>query len=190
MKPRQLPWKWLLIGIGAFLIIGLAILPRLIGGSARLIERVTQALADWTGGEVKLVGPLRVHYFPDVSIKSGFEVSNASRLPLVQSVTAKDAKITLDLADLLRGVICIDALRLTHAEITLKDSTSPTASTAEQSQAVVANLLGGAPVGILRLRDGTIKLPTAAGVETITKVDARFDASSGSGAMCSAALRY
>ena len=185
MKPRQLPWKWLLIGIGAFLIIGLAILPRLVGGSARLTERVTQALADWTGGEVKLVGPLRVHYFPDVSIKSGFEVSNASRLPLVQSVTAKDAKITLDLADLLRGVICIDALRLTHAEITLKDSTSPTASTAEQSQAVVANLLGAAPVGILRLRDGTIKLPTAAGVETITKVDARFDASSGSGAMSS-----
>jgi AsmA protein len=185
MKPRQLPWKWLLIGIGAFLIIGLAILPRLIGSSARLTERVTQALAAWTGGEVKLVGPLRVHYFPDVSIKGGFEVSNASQLPLVQSVRAKDAKVTLDLADLLRGVICIDALQLTHAEITLKDRTSPTASTAEQPQAVVANLLGGAPVGILRLRDGTIKLPTAAGVETITKVDARFDASSGSGAMWS-----
>ena len=55
MKPRQLPWKWLLIGIGAFLIIGLAILPRLIGSSAPLTERVTQALAAWTGGEVKLV---------------------------------------------------------------------------------------------------------------------------------------
>src|SRR5215472_14787592 len=113
MKPRQLPWKWLLIGLVGFLIIGLAILPRLIGSSARLTERVTQALAAWTGGDVKLVGPLRVHYFPDVSIKGGFEVSDATRLPLVQSVTAKDVKITLDLTDLVRGVICIDALRLT-----------------------------------------------------------------------------
>jgi hypothetical protein len=83
MKPRQLPWKWLLIGFAAFFIIGLAILPRLIGNSARLTERVTQALAAWTGGEVKLIGPLRVHYFPDVSIKGGFEIRNASRLPLV-----------------------------------------------------------------------------------------------------------
>ncbi len=185
MKPRQLPWKWLLIGFVAFFIIGLAILPRLIGNSARLTERVTQALAAWTGGEVKLIGPLRVHYFPDVSIKGGFEISNASRLPLVQSVTARDAKITLDLADLVRGVICIDALRLTKAVITLKDGTSAAASKGEAPQAVVANLLGGAPVGILRLRDGTINLPTAAGVETITKIDARFDASSGSGAMSS-----
>jgi AsmA protein len=185
MKPRQLPWKWLLIGAGALLIIGLAVFPRLVGNSGRLTDRVTQALAAWTGGEVKLVGPLRVHYFPDVSIKGGFELSNASRLPLLQSVTAKDAKITLDLADLLRGVICIDALRLTHAEITLKGTTSSAPSAAEPPQTVIANLLGGAPVGILRLRDGTIKLPTAAGVEVITKVDARFDASSGSGAMSS-----
>src|SRR4029453_3361222 len=118
------------------------ILPRLIGSSAPLTERVTQALAAWTGGEVKLVGPLRVPYFPAVLFKGGFEVSNASQLPLVQSVKAKDAKITLDLADLLRGVICIDALRLTRAETRFKTRTSPTASTAEQPQAVVANLLG------------------------------------------------
>ena len=185
MKPRQLPWKWLLIGLVGFLIIGLAILPRLIGSSARLTERVTQALAAWTGGDVKLVGPLRVHYFPDVSIKGGFEVSDATRLPLVQSVTAKDVKITLDLTDLVRGVICIDALRLTNAEITLKDGTSPTASTNESPLAIVASLLGGAPVGILRLRDSTIYSPTAAGLEAITDVDARFDASSGGGAMSS-----
>src|SRR5262249_54210027 len=91
----------------------------------------------------------------------------------------------LDLADLVRGVISIDALRLTKAEITLRDGTSPTASTNESPQAVVANLLSGAPVGILRLRDSTINSPTAAGLEAITDVDARFDASSGGGAMSS-----
>src|SRR5215831_5657670 len=121
MKPRQLPWKWLLIGLVGFLIIGLAILPRLIGSSARLTERVTQALAAWTGGDVKLVGPLRVHYFPDVSIKGGFEVSDATRLPLVQSVTAKDVKITLDQEvnsgrGRMRQVCCVLWSRATSAE--------------------------------------------------------------------------
>jgi AsmA protein len=185
MKPRQLPWKWLLLGLIAFLLLSLAVLPRLIGNSTRLTDRVTQALAAWTGGDVKLMGPLRVHYFPDVSIKGGFELSNASRLPLVNSITAKDVKITLDLADLVRGRISIDALRLTKPEITLKDRTSPPGPSDQTPHAVIANLLGGAPVGILRLRDGTINLPTAAGFEAVTKVDARFDASSGSGAMSS-----
>ena len=185
MKLRQLPWKWVLGGVIAFLIVALAVLPRLIGNSSRLTERVTQALAAWTGGEIKLLGPLRVHYFPDVSIKSGFELNNASRLPLVQSIAAKDVKVTLDLADLVLGRISIDALRLNKPEITLRAGTQPLTQGQETPQAVIANLLGGSPVGILRLRDGTIYLPTAAGLEAVTKVDARFDASSGNGAMSS-----
>ncbi len=84
MKPRQIHWKWLLLGLIALLLVGLAILPRQFGNSSQLAGRVTDALSAWTGGEVKLTGPLRVHYFPDVSIKSGFELSNASRLPLVK----------------------------------------------------------------------------------------------------------
>ena len=142
-------------------------------------------LSTWTGGEVKLTGPLSVHYFPDVAIKSGFELTNASRLPLVKSISANDAKVSLDLAELLFGRIRIDALRLLKPEITLKEAPSLVMGPDQTLQARVTNLLSGAPIGVLRLRDGTIYLPTAAGTEAIKKIDARFDASSGTGAMSS-----
>ncbi len=185
MKPRQIPWKWLLLGLIVLLLAGLAILPRQFGDSSRLAGRVTDALSAWTGGVVKLTGPLRVNYFPDVSIKSGFELSNASRLPLVKTITASDAKISLDLAELLLGRIRVDALRLLKPEITLKEAPSLVMGPDQTPQARVANLLSGAPVGVIRVRGGIIHMPTVSGMEAITKIDARFDASSATGAMSS-----
>lgn len=185
MKPRQIPWKWLLLGLIALVLVGVAVLPRQFGDSSQLAGRVTEALSAWTGGKVKLTGPLRVHYFPDVSIKSGFELRNASRLPLVKTVKASDVKISLDLAELLFGRIRVDALRLLKPEITLKEAPTLVMGPDQTLEARVANLFSGAPVGVVRLRDGTIHVPTASGTEAIEKIDARFDASSGTGAMSS-----
>ena len=185
MKPRQIPWKWLLLGLIVLLLAGLALLPRQLGDSGRLADRVADSLSDWTGGQVKLTGPLRVQYFPDVAIKSGFEITNASRLPLVKSITASNARLSLDLAELLLGRIKIDALRLFKPEIALKEAPSMVMGPDQTLQARVANLLGGAPVDVLRLRDGTIEIPTASGTETIKEIDARFDVSAGTGAMSS-----
>src|SRR6185369_4126813 len=120
MKPRQLSWKWLLLGLVAFLLLGIALLPRKVGSQSQLHDRVTAALAAWTGGGVRLTGPLRVHYFPSVTIKGPFELTEATRLPLVKSITAKDAKITLNLPDLLFGRIRFDTLRLSKAEIVVR----------------------------------------------------------------------
>ena len=185
MKPRQIPWKWLLLGLIVVLLAGLALLPRQFGDSAKLAARVTDALSAWTGGEVKLTGPLRIQYFPDVAIKSGFEITNASRLPLVKSITTSDARLSLDLAELLLGRIKIDALRLFRPEIALKEAPSMVMGPDQTLQARVANLLSGAPVGVLRLRDATIQVPTATGTEAIKRIDARFDVSAGTGAMSS-----
>jgi AsmA protein len=185
MKPRQIPWKWLLLGLIALLLVGVAILPRQFGDQARLAARVTDALAAWTGGEVKLTGPVSVQYFPDVAIRSGFEVTNASRLPLVKSIATSDARFSLDLAELLFGRIKVDALRLLKPDITLKQAPSLVMGPDQTLTAKVANLLSGTPVGVLRLRGGTIHMPTAAGTEAIEKVDGRFDVSSGTGAMSS-----
>ncbi len=185
MKARQIPWKWLLLGLIVLLLAGLAILPRQLGDSDRLAARVIDALSAWTGGEVKLTGPLRVQYFPDVAIKSGFEITNATRLPLVKSITTSDARLSLDLAELLLGRIKIDALRLLRPEITLKEVPSMVMGPDQTLQARVANLLGGAPVDVLRLHDGTIAIPTSTGTEALKKVDARIDVSAGTGAMSS-----
>jgi hypothetical protein len=73
------------------------------------------------GGEVKLTGPLRVHCFPDVSIKSGFERPTPLRLPLVKSIRVKDAKVSIDMVELAFGRIRIDALQMFKPEITLKE---------------------------------------------------------------------
>jgi AsmA protein len=185
MKPRQIPWKWLLLGVIVLLLAALALLPRLFGDSSRLAGHVSGAIAAWTGGEVKLTGPLRVQYFPDVAIKSGFELTNAARLPLVKSVATSDARISLDLAELLLGRIRVDALRLLRPEITLKDVPSLIMGPDQTLQARAINLLGGAPIGVLRVRNGIVRVPTASGEETIKKINARFDVSAGTGAMSS-----
>lgn len=185
MKPRHAPWKWLLLGLIAFLLAGIALLPRKIGSSSQLHERVTSALAAWTGGEVRLNGPLRVHYFPSITIKGPFELTDATRLPLVKSIKARDAKITLNLPDLLFGRIRFDTIRLTKAAIRLREPPPPLKPADHTPQDLVANLLAGSPINVLRFRDAEIQLPPAYGGATITHFDARFDASSGRGAMSS-----
>ena len=176
MKPRQLSWKWLLLGLVAFLLVGLAIVPRQIGDSEQLHERVTAALSEWTGGEVTLTEPWSVRYFPPLSIRGGFTVHEASRLPLVQSITAKDIKISLNIGHLLLGRLSIDGMRLNRPVITLKGGTAPSASPSE-----IANLLAGTTVSAMRLRGATIN--SATGLEVATKLDASFDASDGGGAL-------
>jgi uncharacterized protein involved in outer membrane biogenesis len=185
MKPRQLSWKWLLLGLAVVLLLGVAILPRQFADQSRLAMRITEALSAWTGGEVKLTGPLSVRYFPDVALKGGFELTNASRLPLVKSITSNNTKISLDLAALLMGRLRIDAMRLNSPEIVLNDAPSMVMGPDQTLRARSASLLGGAPIGVVRLSDGTIRMPTGSGTEVIEKVDARFDASSGSGSVAS-----
>jgi AsmA protein len=185
MKPRQIAWKWLLFGLAAAAIAILALLPRQFSESSRLASSVTDMLAAWTGGEVKLTGPVQVSFFPDVAIQSGFELNNATRLPAVKSITADQAKISLDLPALLLGRVRIDAMRLLRPKIALSEVPSLVMGPDQTLRARVANLFGGVPVSVIRLRDGTLYVPTASGKESINKIDLRLDASSGDGAISS-----
>ncbi len=92
MKPRELPWKWPLLGLG---VLGLAaaLLPRLIGDTAHLGGRAAAQLSAWTGGEVKLTAPIKISYFPDISVTAGLVLEGSKRFPMVQSIVAKEAKI-------------------------------------------------------------------------------------------------
>jgi AsmA protein len=184
MKLRQIPWKWLLLAGAGLVLASLALLPR-SGDSSRLSSRVAEALSAWSGGEVKLTGPLRISYFPDVAIKGGLELDNASRLPLVKSVKAADVKISIDLAALLLGSVRVDAMRLVKPEITLKETPDLVTGPDQTLQAHVANLLGGGAIGIIRVRDGKLYAPAASGAEPIENIDLRFDSSSGDGAVSS-----
>jgi hypothetical protein len=112
MKPTQFPWKWLLFGLLAVLLSSIAVFPFLIGDTSRFSDLVASELSRWTGGQVKFTGPVRVSFFPDISVRGELEVQDSARLPLVKSMTVKEAKISLDLVDLLRGDVTIDSLRL------------------------------------------------------------------------------
>lgn len=181
MKPRQRPWKWLLLGLAALLVVGFAVLPRLIGSSSHLRDRVAAALSAWTGATVTLTEPLTVRYFPPLSLRGGFVLSNATKLPWVSSIAARDAKMSLSLPDLLMGRVKIEALRLGRPTITLKADAAPAAPVDQTAEALVTNGLTAAPVGVVRIRHGTIN--TASGERVARDLDARFDASDGTGAL-------
>ncbi len=172
MKPRQLPWKWLLLALVVVLVAGLVLLPRELGSPSGLRDRVAAVLSEWTGATVTLTEPLTVRYFPPLSLRGGLVLTNATKLPSVSAITARDVKVSLDLPELLMGRIKIDGLRLIEPNITLKEN---------GSAALVAKTLAAVPVGAVRIRRGTIK--TASGETAVSDLDARIDASSGGGAL-------
>jgi AsmA protein len=183
MKPRQLPWKWLLLGLVPLLLLGLALVPRLFGDTSQFGERIAAELSAWTGGEVMLIGPVRVRYFPDMSVRAQFVLRGGSRLPWVKSIVAREAKISLDLVDMLRGRITVNALRLVKPKITLDDHVSPETPPGQEPQVLIANLLTGGPVRVLHVRGGTLAFRSASDTETIKDINAHFDASEGAGAV-------
>lgn len=172
MKPRQLPWKWLLLALVVVVVAGLVLLPREFGSSSALRDRVVTVLSEWTGATVTLTEPLTVRYFPPLSLRGGLVLTNATKLPSVSAITAPDVKVTLSLPELLMGHIKIDGLRIIAPNITLKEN---------GSAALVTNTLADVPVGAMRIRRGTIQ--TASGKTVASKVDARIDASGGGGAL-------
>jgi len=182
MKPSQLPWKWLLVGLLAVLVFAIALIPWLIGDTSRFGDRVASELSAWTGGEVKFIGPVRVRFLPDVSVRGQLELEDSTRLPAVQTLTVREAKVSLDLVDLLRGRITIDALRLLKPRITLRDKSPVGASAAMPVQDLFTSLLGGAPVRVLHVRNGRITLP-AEHSGAIKNIYAHIDAGKDTGAV-------
>lgn len=179
MKPSQLPWKWLLFGLLAVLAFGIALIPKLIGDTSRFADRVAAELSSWTGGEVKFIGPVRVTFFPDVSVRGQLEVQDSTRLPAVQALTAREAKVSLDLVDLLRGTVTIDALRLLKPSIILRDGPMAGVPQAQAPQALFTSLLGGAPMRVLHVRNGRIALGPRG--SSIKKIYAHLDAGKDTG---------
>jgi AsmA protein len=170
MKPRELPWKWLLLGLGA-LTLGVLLLPRLFGDTARLGDRAAEQLSAWTGGEVTLVGPVTVRYFPDVSVTAGLQLKGSKRLPMVESISVKEAKISIDLAELLLGHVRIDALALRRPNITLAAAAEPGAA----PQSFLTSLVSGVPVSAVHVRGGKIIVPNGTEPEQVEKINAHFD---------------
>jgi hypothetical protein len=181
MKPSQLSWKWLLFGLLGVLAFGTALIPELIGDTSRFEDRVTAELSSWAGGEVKFISPVCVTFLPDVSVRGQLEVQDSTRLPSVQSLAVREAKVSLDLVDLLRGTVTIDAPRLLKPRITLRDGPMAGVSQAQAPQTLFTNLLSGAPMRVLDAREGRIALGPRG--TSIKEIYAHLDAGKDTGAI-------
>jgi len=181
MKPTQFPWKWLLFGLLAVLLSSIAIFPFLIGDTSRFGDLVASELSRWTGGQVKFTGPVRVSFFPDISVRGELEVQDSTRLPLVESMTVKEAKISLDLVDLLRGGITIDSLRLLKPRIALREEALPAAIPEQAAGDTISAFLADAPVRALHVRKGRIRLGRGRG--SVKEVYAHLDVGEDGGAV-------
>jgi len=169
MKPRQLTWKWLLLAAVALVIAGLLVLPREFEPPSVVRDRIAAVLSAWTGATVTLTEPLSVRYYPPLSLRGGLVLTNATKLPSVSAITARDVKISLDPLELFMGRIKVDGLRLAEPNITLKENAA--------SAALIADALADVPVGAVRIRRGTIK--TASGEKIVSDLDVRLAASDG-----------
>jgi AsmA protein len=172
MKPRQLTWKWLLLALVAIVIAGLVLLPDEFEPPTVVRDRIAAVLSEWTGATVTLTEPLSVRYYPPLSLRGGLVLTNATKLPSVSAITARDVKISLDPLELLMGRINVDGVRLAEPTITLKENAA--------SAALIAGALADVPVGAVRIRRGTIK--TASGESLVSDLDVRL-AAGGRGAL-------
>jgi AsmA protein len=176
MKPRQLPRKWFLIGLLVLLIAGAVALPRQIGTSSQLRDRIGAVLSEWSGGTITLTEPLRIRYFPPLSLRGGFILTNATKLPGIGAITAPDVEFSLDFADLLLGRTKIDALRISKPVITLKETDA-----AAPEDSPISGALVDPPLGTVRMRGGTIK--NAYGVPIVKDFEVRLDPKGRRGAL-------
>ena len=181
MKPRQLAWKWLLFGLLAMLVVA-SVIYHFLPNSTRVANRVAAELSTWTGGKAAFSGPVRVRYFPDVSIRGKFELSGGTRLPFVRTLVAKEAKVSLSLIDLIRGRVSIDALRLVRPRIVLAQASKRKSAPADP-RALADALFAQGSVRVIHVRDGTLVFRTENGLELVKDIDAHLDGSDGRGSV-------
>ncbi|MGA9540012.1 MAG: AsmA family protein [Methyloceanibacter sp.] len=171
MGPRQSFWKLLLAVLLAVIAAGLVFwLLRPAGTSTDIRGRVAASLSEWTGGSVTLVEPLRVRYFPP-SLEGGLTVSDAAKLPTLQSVSAPKFRLTLSLPDLLLGNITFSALRLDKPTLRLKAQDD-----ARTTEAVLGRLtafLASAPLETVRVHRGVVE--PADGTPLLRELDVRLN---------------
>ena len=180
MKPRQTPWKWLLAGFLVILLAGLAlVLPGQLSTPPELRDRVAASLSEWTGGTVTLTEPLRVRYFPP-SLQGGLVLSNATKLPTIQTITAPDFKVSLGFPALLTGRIKLDALQLGKPTISLRAQLGDRPEEAP-TPALLTSLLEAMPMETVRIRRGAIISEN--GKRLIRKLDVRLNSRGAKGAL-------
>lgn len=163
------------MAIAVFAIGSLIVLASgFIFGRAALLDsellraQISQKLADWTGGTVRLLGPIRVSYLPGMTLDVGrVTVVNADRVPAFQAMESKGLRIDLDIWSLISGGLQVDHIHLTEPRIELA-SRSDDAKTDPASLLVKA--LQSSPFSELSIERGEAVLANEYGKKQFTDI--------------------
>jgi AsmA protein len=176
MRPRQLPWKrLLLLGVG-LAVAAICLVPWWIGDTSKFGQLVALRLQHWTGGQVRLTGPVRVRYFPDISIRSGIEMRNTHLWPGSTSISCNTAKISLNLMGLFLGQVNLEAVKLVHPEITVVKTSPKSSAGLANTESALLRALRKRPLDLLDVKDGTMTVQTAHGLQTVQHLTVHIDA--------------
>lgn len=175
MKPRRLPWKRLLLLLVGICLIGIGLLPWLIGDTSAFGDRVAAKLERWTGGEVRLTGPVALRYFPNISINSGLEMRNPKSADLPAKMRCENVRIALSLPHLLLGRLVVKSVNLTQPEMTFEQTSPAGPEGWHRAEAGLVKLLGKRPFHVLRIEDGTVRLTSPTGNARIEHLSLKLD---------------
>ncbi|MFD0988310.1 AsmA-like C-terminal region-containing protein [Methyloligella solikamskensis] len=180
MKPRQLPWKRLLLSLVGLCLIGIGLLPWLIGDTSTFGDRIAAKLEHWTGAEVELTGPVELRYFPRLSIDSGLTIRNPKSPTLPTELTCEHARIALSLPHLLLGRLVVQSINLIEPEITYEQPSAPGPEGWHRAEAALVKMLGKRPFHVLRTKNGTVRFVSPTSTSRIENLTLKLDLGDGS----------
>lgn len=169
MKPRRLPWKRLLLLLVGVCVIGIGLLPWMIGDSSAFSDRIADKLERWTGAEVELTGPVELHYFPRISVSTGLTLRNPKNKSLPSEMRCDNARISLSLPHLLLGGVVIRSINLIEPEMTYEQPGATGPRGWHRAEAALVKMLGKRPFDVLRMQDGTVRFVSP---EATSRIDA------------------
>lgn len=174
MKPRRPPWKRLLLLLVGICLVGLALLPWLIGDTSAFGGRVAAKLEQWTGGEVRLTG-LKLHYFPRISIKGELTISNPENAALPTEIHCEAARISFSLPHLILGRLVIQSINLVEPEITFEQPSERDPQGWYRAEGALLKLLGKRPFHVLRMQNGTVRFVSPTATSRIESLSLKLD---------------
>lgn len=134
-------WSRLRLGALAVLVLLLGALAYFVSKAAALNEDTIRAnivarLAAWSGGQVDVSGPIRLHYFPDFAVTMGaIQIAETPRLPQVESIQAEAVRVELGLRSLVLPEAILHRITLTDLHVALRAQPTAIAPTSPQMDA-------------------------------------------------------
>lgn len=137
--------------------------------SELLRAQISQRLTDWTGGTVKLSGPVRLAYLPSMTLDvERVSIEDTDRIPALESIHAKALRIDLSLWSLISGSPRIDRLHWTEPLFRL--AADKKVSAADPTPPFV-KALTSAPFAAFSVARGRAEITHDRDTEELTKIE-------------------